>query len=114
MKCLERRRKMIQEKVQGLQRDIAFAEEDQEKHEKLISKHQTLRSLLRGELHELGQKVQQHQQAHDYLYSQVQQSKLQLEEIRAARDRLKEQVAAEAQELQVVEVGGRGRWAVVS
>ena len=97
MKCLERNRKMIQEKVQGLQRDIALAEEDQEKHEKLISKHQTLRSHLRVELHELGQKVQQHQQAHDYLYSQVQQSKLQLEEIRAARDRLKEQVAAEAQ-----------------
>ena len=46
----------------------------------------------------------------------MQQGVLQLEEIRAARDRLQKQVAAEAQRLQVVEALSReelkrdGRW----
>ena len=105
IKCLERRKKQIQEKIQSLQRDVTFAEEDQEKHERLIAKHQALRNYLRGELKELGQKVEEHQHSHDNLHAQVQQMKLQLEEICAAKERLKEQVTSEAQELQVVEAG---------
>eukprot|EP00434_Breviolum_minutum_P031041 symbB.v1.2.027455.t1/scaffold2821.1/size70050/1 len=104
IKCLERRKKALKDKIQSLQRDVAYAEDDQEKHERLIAKHQALRNSLRSELQDLGQKVQDHRNSHDSLLSQVQQSRLQLEEICAARDRLKEQVASEAQELQVVEV----------
>ncbi|CAK8996246.1 unnamed protein product [Durusdinium trenchii] len=102
--CLERRKKQILDKIACLQRDIVYAEEDQEKHERLIARHQALRRSLRTELRELAENVDELHQSHDNLSSQVQESKLQLEEIGAARDRLKDQVAAEALELQVVEV----------
>eukprot|EP00913_Durusdinium_trenchii_P033563 g31421.t1 len=103
--CLERRKKQILDKIACLQRDIVYAEEDQEKHERLIARHQALRRSLRTELRELAENVDELHQSHDNLSSQVQESKLQLEEIGAARDRLKDQVAAEALELQVVEAG---------
>ena len=71
MKCLERRKKRIEETVKSLERDISLAEEDQRKHEGLIAKHRALRKALRAELMELVQKVDECRQSHESFTAQA-------------------------------------------
>ncbi|CAE7447410.1 unnamed protein product [Symbiodinium natans] len=104
VKPLEKKKQGLRKTIRDLERDIAFAEDDQERTEARLAKHKAHRAKILAEIDQVCQQVEEGKQNQAMLESQVQQAKLQLEEVCAARDRLKEKVSSEAQELQIVEV----------
>ena len=99
-----RRKQALPNESFELEREIAALEEDKQLAEALLAEHKAQRAKLLEEMNQMSRQLESGKDAKAKVQSELEQAKLELEEVIATRDRLKDMAKTEQEELHIAEV----------